>query len=85
MRGVPPFGLPKISTCASCIVRPTPLAKSLWSIWSNRVMLRLRMASFRRTTVSSTGNGLGLLSMPSTEGGVPDGAALFMVLSTFCS
>ena len=29
MSGVPPFGLPKISTWASCIERPTPLAKSL--------------------------------------------------------
>ena len=41
------------------------------------------MASFRRATVSSTEDGLGLVSMPSTEGGIPDDAALFMVLSTF--
>ena len=29
MSGVPPFGLPKISTWASCIVRPTRLASPL--------------------------------------------------------
>ena len=38
------------------------------------------MASWRRATVSSTENGLGLVTMPSTEGGVPDGVGSFMVL-----
>ena len=32
IRGVPAFGLPKISTWAYCIVRPTRLASPLWSI-----------------------------------------------------
>ena len=68
MSGVPPFGLPKISTWASCIERPTPLAKSLWSIWANRVRLQLPIFPFRRARVSSTEKGLGLLSLPSVEG-----------------
>jgi hypothetical protein len=39
------------------------------------------MASCRRSNVSSTENGLGLLTMPSTEGGVPDFVGWFMILS----
>jgi hypothetical protein len=34
-QSVPVLGLPKISTGASCIVRPDCLASQLWSIWAN--------------------------------------------------
>src|SRR5260370_33845182 len=39
------------------------------------------MVAFRRSNVSSTGNGLDLLTMPSTEGGVPDVVASFIFLT----
>jgi hypothetical protein len=39
------------------------------------------MLAFRRSNVFSTENGLGLLTMPSTEGGVPDVVGSFMVLT----
>src|SRR6266566_1034978 len=86
INGVPPCGLPKISTWASCIVSPTRLASPLWSIWAKRVRLRLCIASWRRCNVSSTENGLGLVTMPSTEGGVPGFVGSFMFLtSLLCS
>src|SRR6266699_5936676 len=85
MRVVPPFGLPKISTWASCIVRPMPLAKSLWSIWAKRVRFRLPITAFKCSNVASTANGLGLLSMPSTEGDVPEVVGSFMFFTFLLS
>jgi hypothetical protein len=41
------------------------------------------MTDSRRSTVSSTENGLGLLTIPSTEGGVSDGVVSFKVLTPF--
>jgi hypothetical protein len=81
INGVPPLGLPKISTWASCIVRPTRFASPLWSIWAKRIRFRLCIPSWRRTNVSSTENGLGLVTIPSTEGGVPGFVGSFMFLT----
>ena len=43
--------------------------------------MRLCMISWRRSNVSPTENGLGLLTMPSTEGSVPDIFGSFMFLT----
>src|SRR5436305_14108032 len=50
-------------------------------MWAKRVRLRLCMTCWRRSNVSSTENGLGLVTIPSTKGGVPGCVCSFTFLS----
>src|SRR5207302_9891697 len=50
-------------------------------MWAKRVRLRLCIASWRRFNVSSAENGLGLVTIPSTKGGVPGCVCSFTFLS----
>src|SRR6266480_4501875 len=50
-------------------------------MWAKIFRFRLWMASRSRSNVLSTENGLGLLTIPSTEGGVPDFVGSFIFLT----
>ena len=54
MRGVPPLGLPKISSFVGGIFIPTFAASPLWSISANRVISLDRRMFLSLSTVSST-------------------------------
>src|SRR5262249_9207271 len=64
MRGVPPFGLPKISSFVGGISIPTFAASPLWSMIANRVISLDRRIFLSLSTVSSTEGLLGILTMP---------------------
>jgi len=54
MRGVPPFGLPKISSFVGGIFIPTFAASPLWSISAKKVISLARRIFMSLFTVSST-------------------------------
>jgi hypothetical protein len=66
MTGVPPAGLPKITSVVSRSDWPTARASALWSITANTFAPAAPIASVSLLTVSATPNGLCLLTIPST-------------------
>jgi hypothetical protein len=54
MSGVPPFGLPKISSFMGGIFIPTFATSPLWSISANKVISLDHKIFFSLSTVSST-------------------------------
>ena len=75
MTGVPALGLPYISTFVLRSASPAILASPLWSITANNFAPALAMASVSEATVSVTGCGLLMCSIPET-GDVPNGDAV---------
>jgi hypothetical protein len=61
-------------------LQPDPFRFPLWLMCANTLRPRLRIASWRRFSVSSTENGLRFVMIPSIEGGITNGVESLLLI-----